>query len=401
MTLARPSSPRSARLKRRLQRGLHRAVRPPARLAWLVLGAAAAWVFGALASTSILTGLLAAGFCLSWMARTAELQWWRARMDRDQPFEVARPRWVVGSDPGGWGWIGGLVRNVRLGPGGSALGLLAVLPSATLWMFAWRYGWDTSFTKGAEARWLGPVLGLLGVAMFVATMLFLPLARARYATTGSARAFFDVGVLWPMVRRSWLGAVGIAAAMALLSVPFTVMWVLPVLIPAGNPEMATWSDVRFREWLDGYYQFWAILGFPVYFGLRQLEARWYGRALLDAVRAGEVARRQLHPTEVEGLGRYGLLAVKDLSHRHPLVRAADWTASWLGRLVGFTGVGLAWSFVAFLVFASAFFATRPVVGWVNQPLVLVPAFKYVPPGLAAGGGGDPSDGDGAEAADRR
>jgi hypothetical protein len=360
---------------------MRRLVRSPVHVGWLVAGALVAWGFGAIASTSLVTGLLAAGFCLSWMARTAEKQWWHARMDREQPFQTARPRWVVSAE-GGWrGWGGGLLRNARLGLVGSTATLLVVLPSATLWMFAWRYGWDNSFTKGAESRWIGPVLALLGILLFGLTMLFLPLARARFAQTRSLGAFFEVGVLWPMLRRSWTGAVAIAVATAVLSVPFTVMWVLPVLIPVGVPEMATWSDARFREWLDGYYLFWAILGFPAYFALRQLEARWYGRALLDAVRSGAIGRRQLHPAEAEGLERYGLLAVKDLSHRHPLVRAADWTASWIGRLSGLGAVGLAWSFVAFLVFASAFFATRPVVGWVNQPLVLVPAFKYVPPGL--------------------
>ncbi|MEZ4321341.1 MAG: hypothetical protein R3F61_27945 [Myxococcota bacterium] len=355
-------------------------VRPtvwPVRVARFAVGVPVAWMLGGLACTGLVSGVLALGFVMRWMAWTTERVWW-AQSAREAPFDADAPRWILAADPGWRGWIGGLLANLRVGVGGTVHSLLALLPSAALWMFAWRYGWDNSFTKGYDMRSIGPLTGLAGVAVFVGTMLVLPLAQARYATTRSWRAFWDVGLLATLVRRSWTGAVPLAAAHALAGIPFTFMWIYPVFAPIARPEMADWTDAHLLAWLRSYFLVWAILGFATTFALKQLAARWYASALLDAVRSGTVSSRQLDPVEVARLTSLGLLRVKDLSHRHPLVRAADWTASAVGRSIGLASAAFLWGFVAFQLFTGAFFHYRPVIGWVNQPLLLVPAFSHVP-----------------------
>jgi len=346
---------------------------------WLV-GVPLAWFIGAVLCTSFAGGLVANGFLYRWMARASHRVWWREG-GQTEPFEHDRPRWLMSGATGWRGWLGGLTQNVSVGVSGAFQSFMALIPSAALWMFAWRYGWDNSFTKGYDLRWIGPTLGLLGTALFVGTMWLLPLAQARHATTRSWRAFWDVGMLATLAKTRWIDAVPVAAAYALLGIPFTWMWMIPVFAPTNNDAFASMSPEELRGWLDGYYFVWAVLGFAATFWLKWLGARWYARALLGAVRGGAITRRQLHPVEAAHFDAGGLLAVRDLSHRHPLVRAADWTASTLGRATVVVVASALWGLVAFQLFVGLFFHYRPVVGWTNQPLILVPVFKYVPPGL--------------------
>ena len=64
--------------------------------------------------------------------------------------------------------------------------------------------------------------------------------------------------------------------------------------------------------------------------------------------------------------------------RHPLVR---FSVGLTDRTVRFAGGALAavlwFTFVA-QIFVAEFLNYRPVVGWLNQPLVQLPWFRYLP-----------------------
>ena len=102
------------------------------------------------------------------------------------------PNWFVAQGAerraGGTSWwkrfAGSLWANLRIGVQGIFNVWVWTMPACVLWMFSWYAGWDNSFNKGYEQAWVGPTTGLLGVAMFIAAMFYVPMAQARQAVTG-------------------------------------------------------------------------------------------------------------------------------------------------------------------------------------------------------------------------
>ena len=75
-----------------------------------------------------------------------------------------------------------------------------ILPVGALWLLSWWGGWQNSFHKGYEQAWVGPVVGLLGIGLFLPVMTYVPLAQARQAATGSWRAFWDLSLIRRLAR---------------------------------------------------------------------------------------------------------------------------------------------------------------------------------------------------------
>ena len=69
------------------------------------------------------------------------------------------------------------VLNVKLGVGAIFNTWVLTLPACGLWLFAWYDGWNNSFTKGYEQAGVGPGTELLGVGLFIAAMLYVPMAQ--------------------------------------------------------------------------------------------------------------------------------------------------------------------------------------------------------------------------------
>ncbi len=106
------------------------------------------------------------------------------------------PGWVFGSGKGLIRLLSGLAANIREGVMAAVSLALATAPFTVIWLLSWWAGWENSFSKGYEQAFVGPLLGLVGVAVFCVLMIWMPLALAHQAVENRALALFE----WRMVR---------------------------------------------------------------------------------------------------------------------------------------------------------------------------------------------------------
>ncbi len=369
------------------------------------LTAAWTWFFGGVLCTSALGAVLVVGWALRAARREVFRRWWKQAAGADggaHAFadfladdectreDAAWPRWIVApaAAPRAGGLrgrlragFGSLGANLKLGLQGLFNTWVLTLPGCVLWLFAWYDGWNNSFHKGYEQWSVAVSTGLFGSALFAAAMLYVPMAQIRQAVTGNWRAFYDFGLVWGLVRRSWFSSLALAALYSAAMVPFMVAWILPVFFSAFIPESASWTDAQVLAFLQGYY-FWCCLAvFPVYVLLRLAAAKIYARSVLDAVQSGDLSRDRLAASERETLDRLGLVRLRTEAPQHPVVRAAVWTTTRAARMAFATCAVLFWlSFIA-QTFVAQFFHYRGAKVWLNQPLVQAPWFSFIPEGL--------------------
>jgi hypothetical protein len=352
------------------------------------------------------TSILVVGWSYRVMHRAALKRWWKRSPLRadgtsfdafvqadastaahpNWPNWLLRPRAATEVVPSGRGRIrrtaallfGSLWLNAKIGVQGIFNTWVLTMPACVLWLFAWYDGWNNSFNKGYEQAVVGPLTGLLGVALFIAAMLYVPIAQARQAVTGSWRAFFQFRLLGRMIRERPFGCLGLAVLYSVLSLPVTALKTAPEFFPQINPALENASDAAIRELLVTYF-FWASVGLLVCFvTLRLAAARLYASALLGTLRTGRVAATHLEPHERACLLRLQLLPAPPPPARGTLLRSATWTARKTTLTVVAVLVVLIWfSFVA-QIFIGEFLNYHPATGWLNQPLVQLPWLRYIP-----------------------
>ncbi len=376
---------------------------------------------GALLTQFLLGAVLVFGWLQQWVRRSAIRAWWRSSPTRNrEAFEdfAARepmfremrfaPNWILGSRgadgrrtaPSWW-------RNARLGMEGLVNVLILTLPGCGLMLLGWWGGWQNSFHKGYEEAFVGPVVSWLGILSFIVAMLYVPLASARQAVTGRWRAFWQGRVVAVLLRAAWMECALLAALAAALNVGAMGLKSWPYFLPQvefeqrvrlllrsgldrstaleqavaaepkdpGHPEF-TDDDARRvlrRHYLaSGFYLFGALVL------LRGITARVYARAVLRAVRKGSLAEDQLGGDEWRIL--HTLQHLQPPSQpRHGLSRRAlTWAALRTWRLIAASIALAGWLGFVASVYVSEFFNHHPVIGWLNQPLVQIPWFRYFP-----------------------
>ena len=276
--------------------------------------------------------------------------------------------------------FGSLRRNITRGVAASFNTWVFTLPGCVLWLFAWYAGWHNSFTKGYEQAEVGPLTGLLGVALFIAAMFYVPMAQARQASTGHWRSFYEFSLIWLLVRSRWWGCIKLAALYALLGLLSMILKTAPIGFDR-SPEYAALSDIEALERLEAYFFLAGALVFAAYVAVRLVAARLYAESLLTAVQRGMVPIERLAESERTALERLDLLHIQPAPSR-PLVVRAVGGMSRLAVQIGAGGVlALIWFVFVAEIFISEFFNYHPIVGWLNQPLVQLPWFRYIPPGL--------------------
>jgi hypothetical protein len=318
-------------------------------LAWslrLLLGAA-------LCLTPV-TAVLALGWTYRLMQRCSESRWhhWAGDAAAETP-----PRSPLGAAAAG-AW-----QTVRLGALGLAGSLLLTAPAGGLWILAWWAGWNNSFNKGYEQAWVGPIVGLLGIAFWVAAMMVVPLAEARFAATGRIASLFELRLaarLWR--QRPWAAAalaLGFAAAAALL----LALRFAPLPLQASIPDFDTMPAERFGALALAFSYAVALIGFAAFVGLHLWSARLYAGALALAVRSGEIAPDRLYRRERVGVQKLA-----------PATRPPAPKRRWLRRLnralAALIAAG-AWLAVAVLLFAAQFWNHAWPL-WLLHPMVLLP-----------------------------
>lgn len=175
--------------------------------------------------------------------------------------------------------------NLKVGIQGIFNTWVLTLPACVLWLFAWYDGWNNSFNKGYEQAPIGPLTGILGIILFIAAMLYVPLAQARQAVTGDWRSFYNFSFVWGIVRRHWLACLLLAALSSICFVPVMILKTAPTFI-GQQPHYADMANAQVLKALNNYFFAAAFLVFPLYVYVRVLAARIYARGVLRGIQRG-------------------------------------------------------------------------------------------------------------------
>jgi hypothetical protein len=130
--------------------------------------------------------------------------------------------------------------------------------------------------------------------------------------------------------------------------------------------------------LKGYFFWCALVMFPGFVLVHVLASRIYAAGLVSLLEKGSVSLAELTALERAALERLGLPAVPARPERNLFVRVVAWTGTRLGRVTAGIGLVFVWfSFIA-QIYISEFFNYHSGLGWINQPLVQLPWFRYLP-----------------------
>jgi hypothetical protein len=366
---------------------------------------------------SFFTSIVAVGWTYRWMQAIVLRGWWKQSPKRHEgSFQdfcdslgpsgpTPRPRWFLRER------IGAVMR--RPGPGGQPAGRLRLffrvltVPWHSFWVnfktglagifctylltgwgcllmvFGWEFGWFNSINRYYEQSLIGPGSFLLGVLLFILAMFYVPMAQAHQAATGQARAFFEFRFVRRLVRARLTAYVGLAMLTGLASVAVSAV----VLTTSNEYFFANDRTLSAAEALGGLrlylFLFTLLLLFPLYLLLRLVAAVIYRSAVLKALRQGTVTRAELNPVLAGWLDRLDLKVIP---------RAETVGLGWYARLttrfayrrVLFTVLFVVWVLFATRLLVHHFFRAHPVMGYLNQPMIQMPCFDFIPEHLYQG-----------------
>lgn len=295
------------------------------------------------------------------------------------------PGWFLSSDPardaapGVRGrlahLLGSLGLNLKLGLRMLGNTWVLTLPGTALMQLSWYDGWNNSFNKGYEQAAVGPGLGILGLVLFMAAMVYVPMAQARQAMCGDWRRFYDFALVGRLIRREWLGSALLALGFATLAVPVTLLRTAPAFFTQINPALAHHSAEQAALLLDRYFLASALVFLPIFVGLHRFAARLYAGALLRALRGGAVFGADLGDPEMRMLNDLGLTGPKAGSAVPSWRRIAAWLGTRIGQACAAGFILLCWFVVVAQVYVGEFFLYHPGWGFLNHPLIQLPVLR--------------------------
>jgi hypothetical protein len=348
------------------------------------------------------------GWSYRWIQTLVLRGWWkRSHWRRKGTFEefcdalgldapTTRPRWFLRErihatlnpptpeelPPGGLGvlprvltvpWYS-LWLNLKIGAQGLFCTYLLSGWGCLLMWGGWEFAWTLSFYQGYGQARLGLGISLLGVGLFIVSMLYVPMAQLHQAATGDFRAFFDVSFVWRLIRARPTAYVFLAGTIVLFSLGLEALKLAP-----ANFEDA-WSELSDQEFRTRLYEYRGSCSYALFLSLlivRLVGAATYRSAVLHVVRRGWVALEDLHPTLAFWLDRLQL----DLT---PGVQTGGLKAilrrgcGRIYRLGLYGALSLIWlGFVADVYFVQ-FQNYHPVAGFLNRVLVHFPCFGFLP-----------------------
>ena len=354
--------------------------------------------WGMLFMQSFLGAILILGWTNQLIRRCTLKNWWKRRpvQREDESFEefirehadlrIPRgwPNWFLTEDSpesprrGPISRVGSLKTNFRSGFRTALNTWVVTAAPCALWMFAWYFGWNNSFHKGYELSGIGPLTGLAGVFLFIAVMFYLPLAQVRQAVTGEWRSFYELGFMRKLMRESWLACLCLALLYALLFLPVTVLKTLPGFFSRMNPALLEATPLEVTSILNRYFFWSALLVFPVFVVLRLAAARIYAFSLFRAVRRGTIPEASLGSVERTVLKELDLPQIEARIPSTMTSRLLGGAGKVVVRTLVTVLTGAVWFSFFGLVFIGQFFTYQGSIGWLNQPLVQLPWFRYLP-----------------------
>ncbi len=323
----------------------------------------AAWIarigFGGLLCLTPVTAILALGWTYRLMQRRIERRW----QGKDgHPAPQGPSRSFLGAA------AHGVWQTMRMGGLGLIGPFLLTSPAGVLWIFSWWAGWNNSFNKGYEQAWVGPVSGLLGVGFWIAAMMALPLAQARFAATGRLASVFELRVISRLWRqRPWASA-AVSMAFVAASGLFVVSRFSPLVLQAVIPNFNSLPENNFGVIARLFYFVVALIYFAAFVALHLLSARLYAGAMVVAVQRGEIALERLCRRE-----RISAQRLRTTMPQHggaPRRTASRWLRRVNFSLAGIAGAA-AWLLVAVMLFIAQFWNHAWPL-WLLHPLVLLP-----------------------------
>ena len=319
------------------------------------------YLFGVLLCQSALTAVIALGWTLRVMQRSTLITW----MGKEQLPEshIRWPNWLRGQRT--------FFRNIQQGFTGILNVWVLTLPGCMLWWFSWFAGWNNSFHKGYELAWVGPVTGLIGIALFILAMFYLPMAQARQAVTGEWKRFYEYRTVRKIIRRQWFPCFCLAALYALLNVPIMLLKTGPFFFAQGNPGLADLTLLEAKKWLGDYYFAASLIVFPLFILLRVIAARIYARGVQTLYQEKKLVDHELSDFERNVLEKLQL-PIKQSPH---VVLS---TAAHIARVATGAAMAAVWFIFAAQIYVAQFLLYHPGQGWINQPAVHLPWFKYLP-----------------------
>ncbi len=294
-------------------------------------------------------------FCLLAPTSLIVLGWLMRRMRfvalRTAGLPAERPGWVMGQGPGLSRLLGGFGANIREGVMAAFSLALATAPFTVIWLLSWWAGWENSFSKGYEQAFVGPLLGLAGVAVFCALMIWLPLALAHQAVENRALALFEWRMVRSAVRHTAWGYLLFAAATVFFALPLFagrgLVTFASGIIP-GFDEMTLEEAATLAGTIDLALAAYVFVALVI---LRSWSARIYANAVARALDGPDAALWKLSP--LAGATKGGRRSWK-LTH-------------WLRSLL----LSLFWFGLAAQIFVGQFL-NHDWHLWVTHPFLLLP-----------------------------
>ena len=355
------------------------------------------------------TAVLVVGWTYRLMQRTAMKSWWKsakieghfpafAEADEVTSGHRTYPNWFVTQNPRTsipgrwvkretifgklwcfpWGLTDSLLKNARVGIAGMVNTWVLTLLPTLLWWFGWYAGWDNSFNKGYEQYSVGIIISWIGIGLFLLVMLYMPMAQARQAVTGQWRSFYEFRKIRTLVRRRRVACLLLAVCYSIASLPVAVLIVFPLFIGQVNPVTNEMTDMELLKYLNTYFFWTGAVGFSAFVILRVFAARLYAGAVLGAVRAGELSASDLSELEAATLARLGLNEPEERAPRHIAIEVARKASRPIVRAPLVAATLVVWFTFVAQIYVREFLNYHPVRGWMNQPLVQLPWFRYVP-----------------------
>ncbi|MGR3512391.1 MAG: hypothetical protein ACU0GG_06460 [Paracoccaceae bacterium] len=308
------------------------------------------WAFGAL-KTLVFGALL----CLSAPTSVLALGWLMRRMRyvalRRAGLAATAPGWIVGEGLGLTRWVSGLAANIRDGVMAAFSLALATAPFTVVWLLSWWAGWENSFSKGYEQAFVGPLLGLIGVAVFCGVMIWLPMALAHQAVENQTLALFEWRRVRSAVRHSGWGYVMLALATVVLALPLFAGRGLVTFASGLLPGFEEMTAEQTLQLADGINLALATYAFLTLVVLRSWSARLYATSVARALAGPDAALWASSPL---ALGRTGGTRSWRLTH-------------WVRGLL----LALLWFGLAAQIFVGQFL-NHDWHLWVTHPFLLLP-----------------------------